>query len=87
MILLDSFAEARRGDRTTLDPALRAAGTLAARYLQQKEDTALARKVLRGEIPEGSEVVKPIRAWSLAWRFPRNQGRVAWFCYLAQDMR
>ncbi len=37
VILLDSFAEARRGDRSTLDPALRAAGTLAARYLQQKD--------------------------------------------------
>jgi uncharacterized protein (DUF58 family) len=37
VILLDSFAEARSGDRSTLDPALRAAGTLAARYLQQKD--------------------------------------------------
>jgi uncharacterized protein (DUF58 family) len=37
VILLDSFAEARRGDRSTLDPALRAAGTLAARYLRQKD--------------------------------------------------
>jgi uncharacterized protein (DUF58 family) len=37
VILLDSFAEAWRGDRSTLDPALRAAGTLAARYLQQKD--------------------------------------------------
>jgi uncharacterized protein (DUF58 family) len=37
VILLDSFAEARRGDRSTLDPALRAAGTLAARYLGQKD--------------------------------------------------
>ena len=37
VILLDSFAEARRGDSSTLDPALRAAGTLAARYLQQKD--------------------------------------------------
>jgi uncharacterized protein (DUF58 family) len=37
VILLDSFAEARTGDRSTLDPALRAAGTLAARYLQQKD--------------------------------------------------
>ena len=37
VLLLDSFAEARRGDRSTLDPALRAAGTLAARYLQQKD--------------------------------------------------
>jgi uncharacterized protein (DUF58 family) len=37
VLLLDSFAEARRGDRSTLDPALRAAGTLAARYLRQKD--------------------------------------------------
>jgi uncharacterized protein (DUF58 family) len=37
VILLDTFAEARRGDRSTLDPALRAAGTLAARYLRQKD--------------------------------------------------
>ena len=37
VLLLDSFAEARRDDRSTLDPALRAAGTLAARYLRQKD--------------------------------------------------
>jgi uncharacterized protein (DUF58 family) len=37
VILLDSFAEARRGGRSTLDPALRAASTLAARYLRQKD--------------------------------------------------
>jgi uncharacterized protein (DUF58 family) len=37
VILLDSFAEARRSDRSTLDPALRAAATLAARYLRQKD--------------------------------------------------
>ena len=37
VLLLDSFAEARRGDHSTLDPALRAAGTLAARYLRQKD--------------------------------------------------
>jgi uncharacterized protein (DUF58 family) len=37
VILLDSFAELRRRDRTTLDPALRAAATLAARYLRQKD--------------------------------------------------
>jgi uncharacterized protein (DUF58 family) len=37
VLLLDSFAEARRGERSTLDPALRAAGTLAARYLRQKD--------------------------------------------------
>src|SRR5262249_11738529 len=37
VLLLDSFAEARRGERSTLDPALRAAGTLAARYLGQKD--------------------------------------------------
>jgi uncharacterized protein (DUF58 family) len=37
VILLDSFAEARRDDRSTLDPALRAASSLAARYLAQKD--------------------------------------------------
>jgi uncharacterized protein (DUF58 family) len=37
VIVLDSFAEARRGGRSTLDPALRAAATLAARYLRQKD--------------------------------------------------
>jgi uncharacterized protein (DUF58 family) len=37
VILLDSFAEARRGERSTLDPALRAASTLADRYLRQKD--------------------------------------------------
>jgi uncharacterized protein (DUF58 family) len=37
VILLDSFAEARKDERSTLDPALRAAGTLAARYLRQKD--------------------------------------------------
>jgi uncharacterized protein (DUF58 family) len=37
VIFVDSFAEARRGDRSTLDPALRAAATLAARYLRQKD--------------------------------------------------
>jgi uncharacterized protein (DUF58 family) len=37
VILVDSFAEARRGGRSTLDPALRAAATLAARYLRQKD--------------------------------------------------
>ena len=37
VIVLDSFSEARRGGRSTLDPALRAAATLAARYLRQKD--------------------------------------------------
>jgi uncharacterized protein (DUF58 family) len=37
VILLDSFAEARSGDRTTLDDALRAAATLTARYLREKD--------------------------------------------------
>ncbi|MFL6030948.1 MAG: DUF58 domain-containing protein [Gaiellaceae bacterium] len=37
VILLDAFAEARLGDLTTLDPALRAASTLAARYLREKD--------------------------------------------------
>jgi uncharacterized protein (DUF58 family) len=37
VIFLDSFAEARRGGRSTLDPALRGAASLAARYLRQKD--------------------------------------------------
>jgi uncharacterized protein (DUF58 family) len=37
VIFLDSFAEARRDGRSTLDPALRAAASLAARYLRQKD--------------------------------------------------
>jgi uncharacterized protein (DUF58 family) len=37
VIFLDSFAEARRGGHSTLDPALRAAASLAARYLRQKD--------------------------------------------------
>lgn len=37
ILFVDSFAEARRGDRGTLDPALRAAASLAARYLRQKD--------------------------------------------------
>jgi uncharacterized protein (DUF58 family) len=37
VIFLDSFAEARHGEHSTLDPALRAAATLAARYLRQKD--------------------------------------------------
>jgi uncharacterized protein (DUF58 family) len=37
VIFLDVFAEARRGVRSTLDPALRAAASLAARYLRQRD--------------------------------------------------
>jgi uncharacterized protein (DUF58 family) len=37
VILLDSFAEARRAGRSTLDNAVRAAATLAGRYLRQKD--------------------------------------------------
>jgi uncharacterized protein (DUF58 family) len=37
VIFLDSFAEARRDERSTLDPALRAAASLTARYLRQKD--------------------------------------------------
>ncbi len=38
------------------------------RYLQQKVDTALARKVLRGEIPEGSDVVMDVAGGELDFR-------------------
>jgi uncharacterized protein (DUF58 family) len=37
VIFLDVFAEARHGGRSTLDPALRAAASLAARYLRQRD--------------------------------------------------
>ncbi len=37
VIFLDVFAEARLGGRSTLDPALRAAASLAARYLRQRD--------------------------------------------------
>jgi uncharacterized protein (DUF58 family) len=37
VIFLDSFAEARRGEASTLDPALRAAASFVARYLGQKD--------------------------------------------------
>ena len=37
VIFLDVFAEARRGGLSTLDPALRAAASLAARYLRQRD--------------------------------------------------
>jgi uncharacterized protein (DUF58 family) len=37
VIFLDAFTEARRGMRSTLDPALRAAASLVARYLRQKD--------------------------------------------------
>jgi uncharacterized protein (DUF58 family) len=37
VIFLDVFAEARRGGRSTLDPALRAAASLAARYLRHRD--------------------------------------------------
>ena len=37
VIFLDSFAEARRGERGTLDAALRAAATITSRYLREKD--------------------------------------------------
>jgi uncharacterized protein (DUF58 family) len=37
VVFLDSFAEARRGGESTLDPALRAAASLVAGYLRQKD--------------------------------------------------
>jgi uncharacterized protein (DUF58 family) len=37
VVFLDSFAEARRDGRSTLDPALRAAASLVAGYLRQKD--------------------------------------------------
>jgi uncharacterized protein (DUF58 family) len=37
VIFLDVFAEARRGERSTLDHAVRAAASLASRYLRQRD--------------------------------------------------
>lgn len=37
VIFVDSFAEARRGQASTLDPALRAAASLVAGYLREKD--------------------------------------------------
>lgn len=37
VVFLDSFAEARRGERTTLDATLRAAASLVGRYLAHKD--------------------------------------------------
>jgi uncharacterized protein (DUF58 family) len=41
VIYVDSFAEARRGDASTLDDAVRAAATLASRYLREKDRVGL----------------------------------------------
>src|SRR6266576_3269132 len=46
VIFLDVFAEARRGGRSTLDPALRAAASLAARYLRQRDLVVIPRRTL-----------------------------------------
>jgi uncharacterized protein (DUF58 family) len=37
VVFVDSFAEARRGQASTLDPALRAAASLVAAYLREKD--------------------------------------------------
>jgi uncharacterized protein (DUF58 family) len=37
VVFLDSFAEARRAERSTLDPTLRAAASLVGRYLTEKD--------------------------------------------------
>ena len=41
VLFLDTFAEARRGARGTLDTAVRAAGSLAAHYLREKDRVGL----------------------------------------------
>ena len=41
VIFLDSFAEARSGDSSTLDLAVRAAGSLAARYIRRRDRVGL----------------------------------------------
>jgi uncharacterized protein (DUF58 family) len=37
VVFVDAFAEARRGERSTLDPAVRAAASIVARYLRQRD--------------------------------------------------
>ena len=41
ILFVDSFAEARKGDASTLDDAVRAAAALAARYLREKDRVGL----------------------------------------------
>jgi uncharacterized protein (DUF58 family) len=41
VIFLDTFAEARRGDESTLDQAVEAAGALAVHYLREKDRVGL----------------------------------------------
>jgi uncharacterized protein (DUF58 family) len=41
ILFVDSFAEARQGDASTLDEAVRAAAALAARYLREKDRVGL----------------------------------------------
>jgi len=41
VLFVDSFADVRRGDRSTLDDAVRAAATLATRYLDRRDRVGL----------------------------------------------
>jgi uncharacterized protein (DUF58 family) len=41
ILFLDTFADARRGDRSTLDLAVRATATLASRYLERRDRVGL----------------------------------------------
>lgn len=41
VLFVDSFADVRRGDRSTLDDAVRAAASLAARYLERRDRVGL----------------------------------------------
>ena len=41
VLFLDSFADVRHGGRSTLDDAVRAAGTLASRYLERRDRVGL----------------------------------------------
>ena len=41
VLFVDSFADVRRGDRSTLDDAVRAAATLATRYLERRDRVGL----------------------------------------------
>ncbi len=41
VLFVDSFADVRRGDRSTLDDAVRATATLASRYLERRDRVGL----------------------------------------------
>jgi uncharacterized protein (DUF58 family) len=62
VVFLDSFAEARRGSAGTLDVAVRAAGSLVARYVRRRDRVGLVSfgGILRWLVP-GSGIVQLYR--------------------------